>query len=58
MEMNCEVLCCVAELWVNVFDFEAAGSVPPDPASQHDHSRGLLTSISAQHDHIPGQWGN
>lgn len=31
VEMNCEVLCCVAELWVNVFDFEAAGSVPRTP---------------------------
>ena len=31
MQLNAEVLCCAAEIWVSVFDFEAAGSVPRTP---------------------------
>ena len=31
MQLNAEVLCCLAEIWVNVFDFEAAGNVPRTP---------------------------
>ena len=31
MQLNAEVLCCTAEIWVSVFDFEAAGHVPRTP---------------------------